>query len=74
MHLFSARFKELNGDVSGARAEYEHLYSVLCPGYLEAIVKHSNMEHRLVRFEQITVSFSFLKHCRVCLICLLFAG
>ncbi|OEL33725.1 Pre-mRNA-processing factor 39 [Dichanthelium oligosanthes] len=47
IHLFSARFKELNGDVSGARAEYQHLYSVLCPGFLEAIVKHSNMEHRL---------------------------
>ncbi|KAF8717970.1 hypothetical protein HU200_025435 [Digitaria exilis] len=47
IHLFSARFKELNGDVSGARSEYQHLYSVLCPGFLEAIVKHSNMEHRL---------------------------
>jgi pre-mRNA-processing factor 39 len=47
IHLFSACFKELNGDVSGARAEYQHLYSVLCPGFLEAIVKHSNMEHRL---------------------------
>ncbi|KAJ1298242.1 hypothetical protein BS78_01G438800 [Paspalum vaginatum] len=47
IHLFSARFKELNGDISGARAEYQHLYSDLCPGFLEAIVKHSNMEHRL---------------------------
>ncbi|ONL94523.1 Tetratricopeptide repeat (TPR)-like superfamily protein, partial [Zea mays] len=47
IHLFSARFKELNGDIFGARAEYQHLYSDLCPGFLEAIVKHSNMEHRL---------------------------
>ncbi|XP_062216513.1 pre-mRNA-processing factor 39-1-like [Phragmites australis] len=47
IHLFSVRFKELNGDVSEARAEYRHLYSELCPGLLEAIVKHSNMEHRL---------------------------
>ncbi|KAK3150830.1 hypothetical protein QOZ80_3AG0238360 [Eleusine coracana subsp. coracana] len=47
IHLFCARFKELNGDVSGARAEYQHLYSELCPGFLEAIVKHSNMELRL---------------------------
>jgi pre-mRNA-processing factor 39 len=47
IHLFSARFKELNADVSGARAEYQHLYSELCPGFLEAIVKHSNMELRL---------------------------
>ncbi|EEE58564.1 hypothetical protein OsJ_09874 [Oryza sativa Japonica Group] len=47
IHLFSARFKELSGDVSGARVEYQHLYSDLYPGLLEAIVKHSNMEHRL---------------------------
>uniref|UniRef100_J3LLA6 Suppressor of forked domain-containing protein n=1 Tax=Oryza brachyantha TaxID=4533 RepID=J3LLA6_ORYBR len=47
IHLFSARFKELSGDVSGARVEYQHLYSELYPGLLEAIVKHSNMEHRL---------------------------
>jgi pre-mRNA-processing factor 39 len=47
IHLFNARFKELNGDVSGARAEYQHLYTELCSGFLEAIVKHSNMELRL---------------------------
>ncbi|KAL5219139.1 hypothetical protein ABZP36_019823 [Zizania latifolia] len=47
IHLFSARFKELNGDVSGARVEYQHLYSELYPSFLEAIVRHSNMEHRL---------------------------
>lgn len=47
MHLFSARFKELNGDAAGARVEYQHLYSELYPGFLEAIVKHANMEHRL---------------------------
>ncbi|KAL6867622.1 hypothetical protein ACP4OV_015646 [Aristida adscensionis] len=47
IHLFSAHFKELNGDVAGARAEYQHLYTELYPGFLEAIVKHSNMEHRL---------------------------
>jgi pre-mRNA-processing factor 39 len=49
MLLFSAHFKELNGDVSRARADYKHLYSVLCPGFIQAIVKHSNMEHRPVR-------------------------
>ncbi|KAL6648586.1 hypothetical protein ACP70R_012810 [Stipagrostis hirtigluma subsp. patula] len=47
IHLFSAHFKELNGDVAGAREEYQHLYSELCPGFLEAVVKHSNMELRL---------------------------
>ncbi|KAI4967096.1 hypothetical protein ZWY2020_031053 [Hordeum vulgare] len=47
IHLFSARFKELNGDTDGARAEYQHLHSLLYPGLLEAIVKHANMEHRL---------------------------
>ncbi|VAI53145.1 unnamed protein product [Triticum turgidum subsp. durum] len=47
IHLFSARFKELTGDTDGARAEYQHLHSVLYPGLLEAIVKHANMEHRL---------------------------
>ncbi|CAM0871886.1 unnamed protein product [Alopecurus aequalis] len=47
IHLFSARFKELNGDTAGARAEYQHLHSELYPGFLEAIVKHANMEHRL---------------------------
>ena len=62
IHLFSARFKELNGDISGARAEYQHLYSDLCPGFLEAIVKHSNMEHRLVWLctNNYHVPFSFL--------------
>ncbi|KAM0871484.1 hypothetical protein ACQ4PT_039374 [Festuca glaucescens] len=47
IHLFSARFKELNGDSAGARAEYQQLHSELYPGFLEAIVKHANMEHRL---------------------------
>ncbi|KAI4978808.1 hypothetical protein ZWY2020_015561 [Hordeum vulgare] len=52
IHLFSARFKELNGDTDGARAEYQHLHSLLYPGLLEAIVKHANMEHRLVSLHQ----------------------
>ncbi|KAG1354030.1 hypothetical protein COCNU_07G001420 [Cocos nucifera] len=47
IHLFSARFKELSGDVLGARVEYQLLYSEISPGLLEAIVKHANMENRL---------------------------
>ncbi|XP_073001173.1 pre-mRNA-processing factor 39-1 isoform X2 [Typha latifolia] len=47
IHLFSAQFKELSGDVSGARAEYQLLYSEISPGLLEAFVKHANMEYRL---------------------------
>eukprot|EP00246_Nothoceros_aenigmaticus_P007867 TRINITY_DN2206_c0_g2_i2.p1 TRINITY_DN2206_c0_g2~~TRINITY_DN2206_c0_g2_i2.p1 ORF type:complete len:724 (+),score=173.25 TRINITY_DN2206_c0_g2_i2:90-2261(+) len=46
IHLFSARFKELQGDVPGARAEYDLLNSELSPGLLEAIVKYANLEHR----------------------------
>ncbi|KAJ6790836.1 pre-mRNA-processing factor 39 isoform X1 [Iris pallida] len=47
IHLFAAKFKELNGDVVGARAQYQLLYSVVSPYLLEAIVKHANMEYRL---------------------------
>ncbi|CAA7390579.1 unnamed protein product [Spirodela intermedia] len=47
IHLFAARFKENNADVSGARAEFQLLHSEISPGFLEAIVKHANMEHRL---------------------------
>lgn len=49
IHLFAARFKENNGDIPGARAEFQLLHSEISPGFLEAIVKHANMEHRLVR-------------------------
>lgn len=31
-----------------ARAEYQLLYSEISPGLLEAVVKHANMENRLV--------------------------
>lgn len=53
IHLFAARFKEHSGDVPGARASYQLVHSEISPGLLEAIVKHANMEHRLVSlFEQ----------------------
>lgn len=48
IHLFAARFKESSGDISGARAEYQLVHSELSPGLLEAIIKHANMEYRLV--------------------------
>lgn len=49
IHLFAARFKEYSGDIAGARAEYQVVYTEISPCYLEAIVKHANMEYRLVR-------------------------
>lgn len=48
IHLFAARFKEQNGDIAGARASYQLVHSEISPGLLEAIIKHANMEHRLV--------------------------
>lgn len=48
IHLFAARFKEQHGDISGARAAYQHVHTGIAPGLLEAIIKHANMEHRLV--------------------------
>ncbi|KAK2978149.1 hypothetical protein RJ640_029143 [Escallonia rubra] len=47
IHLFAARFREHNGDVSGARAAYQLVHTEISPGLLEAIIKHANMEHRL---------------------------
>ncbi|KAJ3682409.1 hypothetical protein LUZ60_014982 [Juncus effusus] len=47
IHLFGARFKEQIGDIEGARAEYQLIYTDISPGLLEAIVKHANMEYRL---------------------------
>ncbi|KAG0465322.1 hypothetical protein HPP92_019486 [Vanilla planifolia] len=47
IHLFAARFKELGGDILGARSEFELLYSEITPGLLEAIQRHVNMEYRL---------------------------
>uniref|UniRef100_A0A1D1Y9D8 Pre-mRNA-processing factor 39 n=1 Tax=Anthurium amnicola TaxID=1678845 RepID=A0A1D1Y9D8_9ARAE len=47
IHLFAARFKENSGDITGARAEYQLLHFEISPGYLEAIVRHANMEYRL---------------------------
>ncbi|KAJ7296353.1 hypothetical protein O6H91_Y128900 [Diphasiastrum complanatum] len=46
IHLFGARFKEQQGDINGARSEYELLSSEVAPGLLEAIVKHANFEKR----------------------------
>ncbi|KAH0458157.1 hypothetical protein IEQ34_013472 [Dendrobium chrysotoxum] len=47
IHLFAARFKEHSGDILGARSQYELLYSEISPGFLEAILRHVNMEYRL---------------------------
>ncbi|KAK6259905.1 hypothetical protein SCA6_014379 [Theobroma cacao] len=51
IHLFAARFKEQNGDISGARAAYQLVHSEISPGLLEAIIKHANMERRLGKLE-----------------------
>ncbi|KAH6813746.1 Tetratricopeptide repeat superfamily protein [Perilla frutescens var. frutescens] len=51
IHLFAARFKEQHGDISGARAAYQHVHTGISPGLLEAIIKHANMEHRLGKLE-----------------------
>ena len=50
IHLFAARVKEQSGDIPGARAAYQLVHSEISPGLLEAIIKHANMEHRLVRW------------------------
>ncbi|CAM6096792.1 unnamed protein product [Calypogeia fissa] len=46
IHLFAARFKESQGDIKGASAEYELLDTELAPGLVEAVIKHANFEHR----------------------------
>ncbi|KAK6286513.1 hypothetical protein POUND7_012692 [Theobroma cacao] len=51
IHLFAARFKEQNGDISGARAAYQLVHSEISPALLEAIIKHANMERRLGKLE-----------------------
>ncbi|KAJ6941550.1 pre-mRNA-processing factor 39 isoform X2 [Populus alba x Populus x berolinensis] len=51
IHIFAARLKEQNGDVSGARAAYQVVHAEIAPGLLEAIIKHANMEHRLGNLE-----------------------
>lgn len=48
IHLFCARFKEQAGDIVGARAAYQLVHTEISPGLLEAIIRHANMEHRLV--------------------------
>ncbi|XP_010556865.1 PREDICTED: pre-mRNA-processing factor 39-like [Tarenaya hassleriana] len=47
IHLFAARFKEQNEDITGARAAYQLVHSEISPGLLEAIIRHANMERRL---------------------------
>ena len=49
IHLFAARFKEHSGEIPGARAAYQLVNTEIAPGLLEAIIKHANMENRLVR-------------------------
>ncbi|XP_042026840.1 pre-mRNA-processing factor 39-like isoform X2 [Salvia splendens] len=51
IHLFAAQFKEQHGDISGARAAYQHVHTGIAPGLLEAIIKHANMEKRLGNLE-----------------------
>lgn len=51
IHIFAARLKEQNGDVSGARAAYQVVHAEIAPGLLEAIIKHANMERRLGNLE-----------------------
>ncbi|XP_011024481.1 PREDICTED: pre-mRNA-processing factor 39-like isoform X2 [Populus euphratica] len=51
IHIFAARLKEQNGDLSGARAAYQVVHAEIAPGLLEAIIKHANMEHRLGNLE-----------------------
>ncbi|CAI8614389.1 unnamed protein product [Vicia faba] len=48
IHIFCARFKEQAGDIVGARAAYHLVHTEISPGLLEAIIRHANMEHRLV--------------------------
>lgn len=50
IHLFVARFREQSGDIPGARAAYQLVHDEISPGLLEAIIKHANMEHRLVSY------------------------
>uniref|UniRef100_A0A0A9BV27 Uncharacterized protein n=1 Tax=Arundo donax TaxID=35708 RepID=A0A0A9BV27_ARUDO len=45
--LFSARYKERIGDISGARQQYHEILSKLSPGSLEVLEAHANMERRL---------------------------
>lgn len=60
IHLFAARFKEQTGDLEGARAEYQLLYSDISPGLLEAIVRHANMEYRLVLlFNNLSIHYGY---------------
>lgn len=49
IHLFEASFRESHGDISRAEAAYQLVHTGISPGLLEAIIKHANMEHRLVR-------------------------
>ncbi|KAL3517738.1 hypothetical protein ACH5RR_020327 [Cinchona calisaya] len=51
IHLFAARFREQHADIAGARAAYQLVHTEISPGLLEAIVKHSNMEHRFGNLE-----------------------
>lgn len=46
IHVFAARFKEQQGDIAGARFEYDVLNSDLAPGLLEGVVKSVNFEQR----------------------------
>ncbi|KAE8692172.1 ras GTPase-activating protein-binding protein 2-like [Hibiscus syriacus] len=51
IHLFAARFKEQNGDIPRARAAYQLVHNEISPGFLEAIIKHANMERRVGKLE-----------------------
>lgn len=59
--MFSAWCKEFNGDISGAREGYRHIYNKICPGLIHAIVRLANLERRQVYFfGEKTASNSFI--------------
>ncbi|KAM7274143.1 hypothetical protein ACFE04_028807 [Oxalis oulophora] len=51
IHLFVTRFREQNGDVPGARVAYQLVHSKVSPGFLEAIIKHANMERHMGKLQ-----------------------
>ncbi|XP_031281026.1 pre-mRNA-processing factor 39-like [Pistacia vera] len=60
IHLFAARFKEQNEDIDGSRAAYQLVHTEISPGFLEAIIKHANMEHRLMSAKSDVYSFGIV--------------
>ncbi|KAM7273297.1 hypothetical protein ACFE04_027961 [Oxalis oulophora] len=59
IHLFATRFREQNGDVPGARVAYQLVHSEVSPGFLEAIIKHANMERHMGKLQD---AFALYEH------------